>query len=75
MPDIDFQKIELNLIPKKGDDPVVFYASQYETARPFIAALKWGDTEFAPTVDSYAEIDIRKNDDNLVVITDDVIQH
>ena len=72
MPDIDFQKIELNLIPKKGDDPVVFYASQYETARPFIAVLKWGDTEYAPGVDSYAEIDIRKNDDNLVVITDDV---
>ena len=72
MPDIDFQKIELNLIPKKGDEPVVFYASQYETARPFIAVLKWGDTEFAPSVDSHAEIDIRKNDDNLVVITDDV---
>lgn len=72
MPDIDFQKIELNLIPKKGDDPVVFYASQYETARPFIAVLKWGDSEFAPGVDCYAEIDIRKNDDNLVVITDDV---
>lgn len=72
MPDIDFQKIELNLIPKKGDDPVVFYASQYETTRPFIAVLKWGDTEYAPGVDSYAEIDIRKNDDNLVVITDDV---
>jgi len=72
MPDIDFQKIELNLIPKKGDDPVVFYASQYETSRPFIAVLKWGDTEYAPGVDCYAEIDIRKNDDNLVVITDDV---
>ena len=72
MPDIDFQKIELNLIPKKGDEPVVFYASQYETVRPFIAVLKWGDTEYAPGVDSYAEIDIRKNDDNLVVITDDV---
>lgn len=72
MPDIDFQKIELNLIPKKGDEPVVFYASQYETARPFIADLKWGDTEFAPGDDCWAEIDIRKNDDNLVVITDDV---
>lgn len=72
MPDIDFQRIELNLIPKKGDDPVVFYASQYETARPFIADLKWGDTEFAPGDDCWAEIDIRKNDDNLVVITDDV---
>ena len=72
MPDIDFQRIELNLIPKKGDDPVVFYASQYETARPFIADLKWGVTEFAPGDDCYAEIDIRKNDDNLVVITDDV---
>ena len=72
MPDIDFQRIELNLIPKKGDDPVVFYASQYETARPFIADLKWGDTEFSPGVDCRAEIDIRKNDDNLVVITDDV---
>lgn len=72
MPDIDFQKIELNLIPKKGEQPVVFYASQYETARPFIAVLKWGDSEFAPGVDCYAEIDIRKNDDNLVVITDDV---
>ena len=32
MPDIDFQKIVLNLIPKKGDEPVIFYASQYETA-------------------------------------------
>ena len=72
MPDIDFQKIELNLIPKKGEQPVVFYASQYETARPFIAVLKWGDTEFAPGVDYRAEIDIRKNDDNLVIITDDV---
>ena len=72
MPDIDFQKIELNLIPKKGDEPVVFYASQYETARPFIADLFWGDTEFAPGDDCWAEIDIRKNDDNLVVITDDV---
>ena len=72
MPDIDFQRIELNLIPKKGDEPVVFYASQYETARPFIAALKWGNTEFAPGDDYRAEIDIRKNDDNLVVITDDV---
>ena len=72
MPDIDFQKIELNLIPKKGEQPVVFYASQYETARPFIAVLKWGDSEFAPGVDCYAEIDIRKNDDNLVVITDDI---
>ena len=72
MPDIDFQKIELNLIPKKGEQPVVFYASQYETARPFIAVLKWGDSEFAPGVDCYAEIDIRKNDDNIVVITDDV---
>ena len=72
MPDIDFQRIELNLIPKKGDEPVIFYASQYETARPFIAALKWGDTEFSPGDDCYAEIDIRKNDDNLVVITDDV---
>ena len=72
MPDIDFQKIELNLIPKKGDEPVIFYASQYETARPFIADLKWGDSEFAPGDDCWAEIDIRKNDDNLVVITDDV---
>ena len=72
MPDIDFQRIELNLIPKKGDDPVVFYASQYETARPFIADIMWGDTEFAPGDDCWAEIDIRKNDDNLVVITDDV---
>lgn len=72
MPDIDFQKIELNLIPKKCEQPVVFYASQYETARPFIAVLKWGDSEFAPGVDYHAEIDIRKNDDNLVVITDDV---
>ena len=72
MPDIDFQKIELNLIPKKGDEPVIFYASQYETARPFIADLKWGTTEFAPGDDCYAEIDIRKNDNNLVVITDDV---
>ena len=72
MPDIDFQKIELNLIPKKGDEPVIFYASQYESARPFIAVLKWGDSEFAPGDDCYAEIDIRKNDNNLVVITDDV---
>ena len=72
MPDIDFQKIELNLIPKKGDEPVIFYASQYETARPFIADLMWGESEFAPGVDCWAEIDIRKNDDNLVVITDDV---
>ena len=72
MPDIDFQKIELNLIPKKGDEPVIFYASQYETARPFIADLMWGETEFAPGDDCYAEIDIRKNDDNLVVITEDV---
>lgn len=72
MPDIDFQKIELNLIPKKGDEPVIFYASQYESARPFIAGLKWGTTEYAPGDDCYAEIDIRKNDNNLVVITDDV---
>ena len=72
MPDIDFQKIVLNLIPKKGDEPVIFYASQYETARPFIADLMWGDTEFAPGDDCWAEIDIRKNDDNLVVITEDV---
>ena len=72
MPDIDFQKIVLNLIPKKGDEPVVFYASQYETTRPFIADLFWGDTEFAPGDDYWAEIDIRKNDDNVVVITDDV---
>ena len=72
MPDIDFQKIELNLIPKKGDEPVIFYASQYETARPFIADLMWGESEFEPGDDCYAEIDIRKNDDNLVVITDDV---
>ena len=72
MPDIDFQKIVLNLIPKKGDEPVVFYASQYETARPFIADLMWGDTEFAPGDDYWAEIDLRKNDDNIVVITDDV---
>ena len=72
MPDIDFQKIVLNLIPKKCDEPVIFYASQYETARPFIADLKWGDTEFSPGDDCRAEIDIRKNDDNVVVITDDV---
>lgn len=72
MPDIDFQKIELNLIPKKGDEPVIFYASQYESARPFIADLMWGNTEFAPGDDCYAEIDIRKNDNNLVVITEDV---
>lgn len=72
MPDIDFQRIELNLIPKQGDEPVVFYASQYETTRPFIADLMWGDTEFAPGDDCWAEIDIRKNDDNLVVITEDV---
>lgn len=72
MPDIDFQRIVLNLIPKQGDEPVVFYASQYETTRPFIADLMWGDTEFAPGDSCWAEIDIRKNDDNLVVITDDV---
>lgn len=72
MPDIDFQKIILNLIPKREEQPVVFYASQYETTRPFIADLFWGDTEFAPGDDCWAEIDIRKNDDNLVVITDDV---
>lgn len=72
MPDIDFQRIELNLIPKQGDEPVVFYASQYETTRPFIADLFWGDTEFTPGDDCWAEIDIRKNDDNLVVITEDV---
>ena len=72
MPDIDFQKIILNLIPKQGEQPVVFYASQYETARPFIADLMWGDTEFSPGDSCWAEIDIRKNDDNLVVITDDV---
>lgn len=72
MPDIDFQKIVLNLIPKREDDPVVFYASQYETTRLFIADLMWGDTEFAPGDDCWAEIDIRKNDDNLVVITEDV---
>ena len=72
MPDIDFQKIVLNLIPKKGDEPIIFYASQYETARPFIADLFWGESEFAPGDDCYAEIDIRKNDDNLVIITDDV---
>ena len=72
MPDIDFQRIVLTLIPTQGDEPVVFYASQYETARPFIADLMWGDTEFAPGDSCWAEIDIRKNDDNLVVITDDV---
>lgn len=72
MPDIDFQRIVLNLIPKKEDEPVVFYASQYETARPFIADLMWGDSEFAPGDSCWAEIDIRKVDDNLVVITDDV---
>ena len=72
MPDIDFQKIVLNLIPKKEDEPVVFYASQYETARPFIADLMWGDSEFTPGDSCWAEIDIRKVDDNLVVITDDV---
>lgn len=72
MPDIDFQRIELNLIPKQGDEPVVFYASQYETTRPFIADLMWGESEFAPGDDCWAEIDIRKNDDNLVVITEDV---
>ena len=72
MPDIDFQKIVLNLIPKKEDEPVVFYASQYETARPFIADLMWGESEFAPGDSCWAEIDIRKVDDNLVVITDDV---
>jgi hypothetical protein len=72
MPDIDFQKIELNLIPKQGDEPVVFYASQYETARPFIADLFWGESEFTPGDSCWAEIDIRKVDDNLVVITDDV---
>ena len=72
MPDIDFQRIELNLIPKQGEQPVVFYASQYETARPFIADLFWGDSEFAPGDSCWAEIDIRKVDDNLVVITDDV---
>lgn len=73
MPDIDFQRIELNLIPKQGDEPVIFYASQYETTRPFIADLMWGETEFAPGGDCWAEIDIRKNDDNLVVITEDVV--
>ena len=72
MPDIDFQKIVLNLIPKKGDEPVIFYASQYETARPFIADLFWGESEFAPGDSCWAEIDIRKVDDNLVVITDDI---
>lgn len=72
MPDIDFQHIELNIIPKQGDEPVVFYASQFETARPFIADLFWGESEFAPGDDCWAEIDIRKVDDNLVVITDDV---
>ena len=72
MPDIDFQKIVLNLIPKKGDKPVIFYASQYETARLFIADFMWGESEYAPGVDCWVEIDIRKNDDNLVVITDDV---
>ena len=72
MPDINFQKIILNLIPKKEDEPVIFYASQYETARPFIADLFWGESEFAPGDSSWAEIDIRKVDDNLVVITDDV---
>ena len=72
MPDIDFQKIVLNLIPKKEDEPVVFYASQYETARPFIADLMWGESEFTPGEGCWAEIDIRKVDDNLVVITDDI---
>ena len=72
MPDIDFQKIVLNLIPKPGNEPVVFYASQFETARPFIADLMWGESEFTPGDSCWAEIDIRKVDDNLVVITDDV---
>jgi hypothetical protein len=71
MPDIDFQKIELNVIPS-GELPV-FYASQYETARPFIADLKWGSEVFTPGEGCYAEIDIRKVDNNLVVITDDVV--
>ncbi len=70
MPDIDFERITVNMVPS-GELPV-FHASQYETARPFIADLFWGDTEFAPGDDSWAEIDIRKVDGNIIIMSDDV---
>ena len=41
MPDLEFERIELNAIPD-GTMPV-FHASQFETMRPFIADLKWGN--------------------------------
>ena len=70
MPDIDFQRITLNCIPN-GDMPS-FYASQYENGRPFIADIFWGDEVFTPGEGCWAEIDIRKVDGNLIVLTDDV---
>ena len=70
MPDIDFERITVNMVPT-GEMPV-FHASQYETARPFIADLKWGDEVFTPGDGCWAEIDIRKVDGNIIVLVDDV---
>ena len=66
MPDLEFERIELNAIPT-GDMPV-FHASQYETMRPFIADLKWGDAEFAPGEGCWCTLTIRKTDDTLIII-------
>jgi len=66
MPDLEFERIELNAIPS-GDMPV-FHASQYETMRPFISDLKWGDAEFAPGEGCWCTLSIRKTDDTLVII-------
>ena len=66
MPDLEFERIELNAIPD-GDMPV-FHASQYETMRPFIADLKWGEAEFAPGEGCWCTLSIRKPDDTLVII-------
>ena len=66
MPDLEFERIELNAIPDGSMS--VFHASQFETMRPFIAYLKWGDVEFAPGEDCWCTLSIRKPDDTLVII-------
>ena len=68
MPDLEFERIELNAIPD-GTMPV-FHASQFETMRPFIADLKWGNEDFAPGEDNWCTLSIRKTDDTLVIIDD-----
>ena len=66
MPDLEFERITLNAIPT-GELPV-FHASQFETARPFIADLFWGEVEFAPGEGCWCTLSIRKVDDTLVII-------